>query len=369
MYSIFLLALLFYKIDGFNINNSVSRFGTRLLSMNKYEFSKEYFDFYMKYKEPSLLLTTMGVPDYDEFAENHEINYQIFEKNFKTIQETNTQLQNSGNTFSVDINEFADTVDLDNIFTQNIMINDIDKTSTNKNGFLKMVRNPIHFLKKTVTSNIERFSWNDTGLLSPVKNQLRCGSCWAFSATSSLETFMRRKNFTIERLSEQELVDCSEENNGCNGGLMHLAFDYIIDNNGITTNEQYPYNAITGKECLTNKTLAIGSNFQKYAFTVPESVQDLKSSVLQNPVSIALDAGNVYFRFYKEGVIDVPQNVSKSINHAVLLVGYDYDEKGMYWIIQNSWGEQWGDRGFCKIRVAPKEGVLLSQIYGVYPIE
>ena len=366
MYSIFLLFLYFYSTNSFFSKNPLKQ-PARLLSMNKYEFSKEYFEFYVKFKQPLLLNT--DAPDYDMFAKKHEKNYFIFEKNFKNIQETNAQLKSQNNSFSVEINEFADTVDLDNVFTQNIMNNDIDKTQASKNPFLKMVRNPIHFLKKTVNNNIKRFSWNDTGLLSPVKNQLSCGSCWAFSTTSCLETFMRKQNYTVERLSEQELVDCSDKNSGCNGGLMHLAFDYIIDNQGITTNDQYPYNATTGLECLTNKTRAIGSNVQKYAFTIPESVQDLKLSVLQNPVAIALDAGNVYFRFYKEGVIDVPQNVSKSINHAVLLVGYDYDEKGMYWIIQNSWGEQWGDKGFCKIRVAPKEGVLLSQVYGVYPIE
>lgn len=92
-------------------------------------------------------------------------------------------------------------------------------------------------------------------------------------------------------------------------------------------------------------------------------------SVKKNPVAIALDANNLFFRFYKEGVIDVPRNMSRELNHAVLLVGYDYDDKGMYWIIQNSWGKEWGDNGFCKLRARPDEGTLLCQIYGVYPIE
>ena len=77
----------------------------------------------------------------------------------------------------------------------------------------------------------------------------------------------------------------------------------------------------------------------------------------------------MFFRFYKEGVIDVPRNMSRELNHAVLLVGYDYDDNGMYWIIQNSWGKEWGDNGFCKLRARPDEGTLLCQIYGVYPIE
>ena len=95
----------------------------------------------------------------------------------------------------------------------------------------------------------------------------------------------------------------------------------------------------------------------------------MKLSVLQNPVPIAVDANNIYFRFYKDGVIDVPMNVSKTLNHAVVLIGYDYDEKGEYWIIQNSWGKKWGIDGFCKIRIQPDEGTLLCQSYGVYPVQ
>ena len=93
----------------------------------------------------------------------------------------------------------------------------------------------------------------------------------------------------------------------------------------------------------------------------------MKNSLSYGPIAIALDANNIFFRFYKEGIIDIPRNYSKELNHAVVLAGYDYDKYGLYWIIQNSWGKDWGDNGFCKIRATPGEGILLCQKYGVYP--
>ena len=86
-----------------------------------------------------------------------------------------------------------------------------------------------------------------------------------------------------------------------------------------------------------------------------------------SPITIAVDASSIYFRYYKSGVIDIETNSTQQLNHAVLLIGYGFDENGLYWIIQNSWGKEWGDNGFCKIRVKDGDGILLSNIYGVYP--
>ena len=86
-----------------------------------------------------------------------------------------------------------------------------------------------------------------------------------------------------------------------------------------------------------------------------------------SPITIAIDASSVYFRYYKSGVIDININGTQQLNHAVLLIGYGFDENGLYWIIQNSWGKDWGDNGYCKIRVQDGEGIFLSNIYGVYP--
>ena len=334
--------------------------------MNQYDKAKEYYDFYRKYKHPILAKNDYLI-NYEEFAKRHNDSYSIFRKNFYLIHEVNEDLKKQNKNLVLGENEFMDIIDFDqNDLCKNSMLQNVKEYPHNSKNYKKIIKKPIQYLQ-TIFKDFPRFSWNDTGLLSPVKNQLSCGSCWAFSTTSSLETFMRKKNYTIDRLSEQELVDCSEKNEGCNGGLMNLAYDYIIQNEGLTSDKNYPYKASQNGYCLQNITREIGSNISEYAYIIPKSILDIKYSVIQNPVSIALDADNIYFRFYKQGVIDLPINTSKTINHAVLLVGFDHDEEGMYWIIQNSWGEQWGDKGFCKIRVQPNEGTLLCQIYGVYP--
>ena len=181
---------------------------------------------------------------------------------------------------------------------------------------------------------------------------------------------MKAHNYTYNRLSEQELVDFSKENDGCAGGLMHLAYDYIIQEQGLVSNEDYPY--IIGSPNKDNVSMSSftkvnGSHIKNYEFIIPRSIQDIKESLQHGPIAIALDASSFLFRFYKEGVIDLPRNFSRDINHAVLLTGYEQDENGTHWIIQNSWGESWGEQGFARIRVKNGNGVLLCQLYGVYP--
>ena len=338
--------------------------------MQSYKHAKEYFDFYNEFKQPIFTGGQNGLSvDYKSFAEKNKDNYYIFEKNWKRIQEANALLAKQNNSLQLGLNQYADTVDFDNDYNSDLMINTISKDDISPTTYFKILQSPIPYIDGVFNKDkLRKYSWNDTGLLSPVKNQGQCGSCWAFSATTSLESFMRIHNYSVERLSEQELVDCSTKDYGCNGGMMHTAFDYIIENGGLYDNKDYEYVATT-QNCSKplNISKVRGSDISKYKFVIPNSILDMKLSVLQNPVTIAVDANNIYFRFYKDGVIDVPLNVSKTLNHAVLLVGYDYDEQGEYWIIQNSWGKKWGINGFCKVRIQPNEGTLLCQSYGVYP--
>ena len=364
MYFYLLVFLFLFRTNGFS-NNPRLKFPSRLL-MTKYPYAKEYFDYYNKFKKP-MLLSNNNEKKYNHLIEKNMKSYLTFEKNFESIQTANKMLKEQNKTLRLDINQYMDNVDFDDDSSQNLMINTIHKPSPTPTQYLKMIDEPVRYFKDVIKNNMNRFSWNDTGLLSPVKNQKSCGSCWAFSTTSALETFMRKNNYNVTRLSEQELVDCSVENYGCNGGLMDLAMDYIIRRKGLSSNEEYSYNATESGFCNYNASRVLGSNMTEYKYIIPKSIIDMKYSVNKNPVAIALDADNVFFRFYKEGVIDIPINTTKTLNHAVLLTGYDYDNEGMYWIIQNSWGETWGDKGFCKIRVQPQEGTLLCQLYGVYP--
>lgn len=343
-----------------------------ILNMKIHKYEKEYFEFYNNFKEPLMSSFNENNRDYSKLIENNKNSYQIFERNYEYITNTNNILKQNNDSLTLGINQFADTIDFNDNMNNDLMKYTINKNtifSTHGDTYLKPLKDPLSYMNKLIKHKTNH-NWNNTDFLSPVKNQKQCGSCWAFSTTSSIETFMRINNYTVDRLSEQELVDCSLRNNGCSGGIMHKAMDYVIEQNGLYSNEVYPYIGMDNNCTKLNETKVIGSNISSYDFIIPKSALDIMISVSKNPVAIGLDANNFYFRFYQDGVIDLPSNYSKTLNHAVLLVGYDFDEKGFYWIIQNSWGNSWGNNGFCKLRMKENdEGTLMCQLYGVYPTE
>lgn len=374
MYKFRYILLLSFLLINESFFNNILRFNKKntLSSLQSYKYEKEYIDFYNKFKDPVLSLGDNNDSE-NSFIEKNKNSYLIFERNLDYIEHSNNIFKQNNDTLVLGLNQFADEIDFSNDINNDLMKYTINKNTIIKNysnTFLKPFKKPFFYMNKIIKQS-QSHNWNNTDYLSPVKNQGKCGSCWAFSTASSVETFMRIKNYTVDRLSEQELVDCSIENNGCSGGIMHKALDYIIKNKGLHANKDYPYN---GKDNNCTKLAEIpkitGSNISDYEFIIPKSPLDIMISVSKSPIALGLDANNFYFRFYKEGVIDVPSNFSKTLNHAVLLVGYDYDDSGFYWIIQNSWGETWGDNGFCKIRIKDgldSEGSLMCQVYGVYP--
>merc|ERR1712062_744077 len=201
-------------------------------------------------------------------------------------------------------------------------------------------------------------NWEKKGYVTPIKNQQQCGSCWAFSATGSMEGAHFKATGKLVSLSEQNLVDCSrkEHNLGCMGGLMDNAFKYVIANHGIDTEASYPYNATTGKTCKFNTT-DIGATISNYTDIPRGSEMDLqKASATVGPISVGIDASRPTFHFYKSGVYHDHKCSSKHLDHGVLVVGYG-TENGThphshpkdYWLVKNSWGPTWGEKGYVKM--------------------
>ncbi|XP_043067950.1 cathepsin L1-like isoform X2 [Drosophila bipectinata] len=195
----------------------------------------------------------------------------------------------------------------------------------------------------------ESVDWRNHGFVTPVKNQGTCRSCWAFAATGALEGQHFRKTGNLVSLSEQNLIDCVTSTYGCKGGNRINAFHYIHNNGGIDTESSYSYKAAKGKCHFIRDTIgATCSGFVK--LKGGDEMELAKAVATVGPVSVSINPSNS-FRHYHSGVYYDPTCRSEHLTHAVLVVGYGTDEKyGDFWIVKNSWGSHWGDKGYIKMK-------------------
>lgn len=179
-------------------------------------------------------------------------------------------------------------------------------------------------------------NWVTDGAVTPVKDQGQCGSCWSFSTTGAMEGSYMIKSGKLISLSEQQFVDCSKMNSGCNGGLPDRAFKYA-EKTQICSESDYVYTAKDGT-CET----CIGSipKLTSYTDVPKESESELQKSVYLTPIAVAIQADSKEFQLYKSGIMDF--NCGTDLDHAVLLVGYGTDNGVDYWLLKNSWGTTWG---------------------------
>jgi cathepsin L len=212
---------------------------------------------------------------------------------------------------------------------------------------LKAFKTKAHHGKVTHKVNAPAsFDWRDHGAVTGVKNQEQCGSCWAFSTTGSVEGCHFLAGKPLVSLSEQNLVDCSgtQGDQGCNGGLMTDAMDYIISNGGVDTESSYPYTAEDGT--CTYNAANIGSTLKAYTNVASGDETDLLAKVTLGPTSIAIDASQSSFQFYSSGVYSDAGCSTTSLDHGVLAVGWGTDAGTDYWIVKNSWDVSWGQSGY-----------------------
>jgi len=258
----------------------------------------------------------------------HELRYQTFKSNLDFVNNWDANARG----FTVKMNEFGDLTSEEFSSIYNGL--NITRTSTKRS-------HPVHVDAEAP----DTWDWRQHGAVTGVKNQAQCGSCWAFSSTGSIEGawFLAKKS--LISFSEQDLVDCStaEGNQGCNGGLMDQAFEYVIKAHGIDLESAYPYTA-TGPNACKHKASTVGA-ITSYHDVRSGDENDLLNSVALTPVSVAIDASHSSFQFYSTGIYYEPACSASQLDHGVLAIGWGNG----YWLVKNSWGTGWGSAGFIQM--------------------
>lgn len=220
---------------------------------------------------------------------------------------------------------------------------------------------------KSIRDLPESVDWRTKGVVSKIKNQGACGSCWAFATTETLESFaaLTTNPPTLLELAPQQLVNCAPNphkcggTGGCEGSTAEIAFDYISSNGGQTTEKHYPYTARDGPcQYNPNKTppAATVSGYVKLPENNYTALMNAVATV--GPIAISVEADT--WSFYGRGIFPATSCNFKNtdIDHAVQLVGYGAENGKGYWIVRNSWGALWGEQGFIRIERQLNNGTL-----------
>jgi C1A family cysteine protease len=278
------------------------------------------------------------------------------------IRNRNYIMQNSNKHFSMEMNHFGD-MSMKEI--QQTLLEDIPVSPCKGNNCFGCDGDEcFSHDNANITALPDEVDWRLRGMVTPVKNQGRCGSCWAFAAAAGLESAWAIRKNRLADISTQQMVDCDTKSHGCNGGMMDRAYAYLIAD-GVALEDDYPYKA-RDQNC-SHDFARSNVNITGFGYVEGSRPLAMKRAVSFQPITVAV-AVNENFIFYSSGVFDAP--CGPRLNHAVLLTGYGTSD-GKFWTIKNSWGEGWGELGYMRLRRTEESNSQETcgiAMVGIYPI-
>lgn len=276
----------------------------------------------------------------------------IFEERVKGIEAHNA---NPSKSYSRGINQFT-TYTASEMNALLGAVPELEKHHTPKHA------RPHSMNLKPVSELPTEVDWRKKGVVSPVKNQGSCGSCWAFSTTETIESHVAIQTGQLYDLSPQQIASCTKNPNqcggtgGCGGSMPFVAMDNLLEaGTGLTEEFQYCYNSYFGEnfDCKAmndeSHTTAMGMvDFTSYVTTQNNYTELMNAVAQEGPISIVLDAST--FHDYSGGIFDGCDPSKIQLNHAVQLVGYGEENGQKYWLVRNSWSPRWGEQGYIRMK-------------------
>ncbi|KAL3519950.1 hypothetical protein ACH5RR_018099 [Cinchona calisaya] len=283
--------------------------------------------------------------------EEKEKRYNIFKANVEYIDLVNS----AGNKpYRLGVNEFAD------------LTNEEFKAAYIGYRTLSKRTKSTSFRYENANDFPPSVDWRKRGAVTPIRDSV-CGA-WTFPAVDTVEGLTKIKTGKLYTLSVQEILDCEGEGHGCDGGFVDDAFEFIKQH-GLTTESNYPSKGNTST-CDTQKEAEPVTKISGYENVLVDNEKALLRAVVNQPVSVTVDALGVHFQFYSSGVFT--GDCGTVLNHGVTLVGYGTSNIGKlkYWLIKNSWGTSWGEGGYMRMQrdVAAKEGLCGIAMEATYPV-
>ncbi|KAL6197240.1 hypothetical protein ACLB2K_032849 [Fragaria x ananassa] len=264
----------------------------------------------------------------------------IFTKNVEFVEKFNKQ---GNKTYKLSINKFSDMTN-----EEFIRHHTGYKVPNNSSTSTSFKNNSFQYQSLADTDIPTSMDWREQAAVTGIKDQGRCGACWAFTVVAAVEGLTKIKTGQLISFSEQQLVDCSHQNGGCRGGSLEIAYEYVIQNGGIAREENYQYQGTDMETCDTNKESEHAAQITAYEQVPSRSENDLLKAVSMQPVSISIAAYGPDFQHYSNGVFS--GDCGTHLDHAVTAIGYGTTEDGIpYWLLKNSWGEHWGESGYMRI--------------------